>query len=64
MFAYAELHPKATRMVVRDFLCSLTKAVPYTIHTVLTDKASSSPSGKELKPIGRSRLTASAYYSS
>lgn len=36
-FAYAELHPKATRMVARDFLCSLIAAVPYIIHTILTD---------------------------
>jgi transposase InsO family protein len=36
-FAYAELHPQATRTVARDFLTSLIKAVPYTIHTLLTD---------------------------
>lgn len=36
-FAYAELHPKATRLVARDFLCSLIAAVPYAIHTILTD---------------------------
>jgi IS30 family transposase len=36
-FAYAELHPRATRMIARDFLDKLTKAVPYKIHTVLTD---------------------------
>jgi transposase InsO family protein len=36
-FAYAELHPRATRMIAKDFLDNLTKAVPYKIHTVLTD---------------------------
>ena len=36
-FAYAELHPRATRMIAKDFLNNLTQAVPYKIHTVLTD---------------------------
>ena len=36
-FAYAELHPRATRIIAKDFLDNLTKAVPYKIHTVLTD---------------------------
>ena len=36
-FAYAELHPRATRMVARDFLSNLINAVPYAIHTLLTD---------------------------
>lgn len=36
-FAYAELHPKATRVIAKDFLCNLVVAVPYTIHTILTD---------------------------
>ena len=36
-FAYAELHPKATRMIAKDFLSNLVAAVPYTIHTILTD---------------------------
>lgn len=36
-FAYAELHPKATRLIARDFLANLMAAVPYAIHTVLTD---------------------------
>jgi transposase InsO family protein len=36
-FAYVELHPKATRMVARDFLSNLINVVPYTIHTILTD---------------------------
>jgi len=36
-FAYAELHPRATRTIAKDFLDNLIKAVPYKIHTVLTD---------------------------
>jgi transposase InsO family protein len=36
-FAYAELHGKAKRQTASDFLKALIKAVPYKIHTVLTD---------------------------
>jgi transposase InsO family protein len=36
-FAYAELHPQATRMIARDFVRNLMTAVPYVIHTILTD---------------------------
>jgi transposase-like protein len=36
-FAYAELHEKANRWIATDFLKALIKAVPYKIHTVLTD---------------------------
>jgi transposase InsO family protein len=36
-FAFAELHAKATRRVAADFLRRLIAAVPYRIHTVLTD---------------------------
>ena len=36
-FAFAELHEKATRAVAADFLRALIAAVPYKIHTVLTD---------------------------
>jgi transposase-like protein len=36
-FAYAELHPKATRPIAVQFLRNLIAVVPYTIHTVLTD---------------------------
>ncbi len=31
------MHEKATRRVAGDFLRALIKALPYTIHTVLTD---------------------------
>jgi hypothetical protein len=36
-FAFAQLHQKATRAVAADFLRALIAAVPYKIHTVLTD---------------------------
>ena len=36
-FAFVELHEKATRRVAADFLRHLAAAVPYKIHTVLTD---------------------------
>src|ERR687894_2063719 len=36
-FALAQLHEKATRRVAGDFLRALIAAVPYKIHTVLTD---------------------------
>ena len=36
-FAFARLHGKATRRVAADFLHALVEAVPYRIHTVLTD---------------------------
>lgn len=36
-FAFAELHPKAGKMIAAQFLRDLVAAVPYAIHTVLTD---------------------------
>src|SRR4028119_1151226 len=36
-FAFAQLHEKATRGVAADFLRALVAAVPYRIHTILTD---------------------------
>ena len=36
-FAFAQLQERATRRVAADFLRALVAAVPYTIHTVLTD---------------------------
>jgi transposase InsO family protein len=36
-FAYAELHEEANKMVAAQFLRYLVAAVPYKIHTVLTD---------------------------
>ena len=36
-FAYAQLHPEATRATAKSFLECLIDAVPYKIHTILTD---------------------------
>lgn len=36
-FAFVQLHEKATRRVAGDFLRALATAVPYRIHTALTD---------------------------
>jgi transposase InsO family protein len=36
-FAYAELHEKAGKMAAAQFLRNLVAAVPYAVHTVLTD---------------------------
>src|SRR6478736_5675789 len=36
-FAFVELHRKATRRVAADFLRHLVDAVPYKVHTILTD---------------------------
>jgi transposase InsO family protein len=36
-FVFARLHEKATRRIAADFLRQLIEAVPYKIHTVLTD---------------------------
>ena len=36
-FAFTQLHEKATTRIAADFLRALIQAVPYTIHTVLTD---------------------------
>ncbi len=36
-FAFAQLHERATRRVAANFLQALVDAVPYRIHTVLTD---------------------------
>ena len=36
-FAYAELHDKSTRVIAKEFLERLIEAVPYKIHTILTD---------------------------
>jgi transposase InsO family protein len=36
-FAFAELHERATTPVAVDFLNALIRAVPYKVHTVLTD---------------------------
>src|SRR4051812_19834397 len=51
-FAFAELHEKAPRRVAGDFLRALAAAVPYRIHTVLTDNGThfTEPSGDGWTP--------------
>src|SRR6188472_614550 len=36
-FDFTQLHPKATTSIAADFLRALVRAVPYKVHTVLTD---------------------------
>ncbi len=49
---FVELHAKATRRVAGDFLRALAAAVPYSIHTVLTDNGThfTDPSGDGWTP--------------
>ena len=51
-FAFAQLHEKAIRSVAGDFLRALIAAVPYRVHTVLTDNGThfTEPSGNTWTP--------------
>jgi transposase InsO family protein len=51
-FAFARLHEKATRRIAADFLRALVAAVPYKVHTVLTDNGThfTDPSGDGWTP--------------
>ncbi|MCD2184975.1 IS481 family transposase [Rhizobium sp. GN54] len=51
-FAFAQLVEKATRRVASEFLRALAKAVPYKIHTVLTDNGThfTDPAGEGWTP--------------
>jgi transposase InsO family protein len=51
-FAFVELHEKATPRVAGDFLRALVAAVPYKIHTVLTDNGThfTAPTGNGWTP--------------
>jgi transposase InsO family protein len=52
-FAFVQLHEKATRQVAGDFLRALVEAVPYRVHTVLTDNGThfTEPGGNCWTPI-------------
>ena len=52
-FAYVELHQKATTAISKQFLDNLVAAVPYTIHTVLTDNGIqlTDPTGGSWTPV-------------
>ena len=45
-FAFVQLHDRATQRIAADFLRDLVAAVPYTIHTVLTDNVLRSEEGR------------------
>ena len=51
-FAFVELHQKVTRRVAGNFLRALIAAVPYKVHTVLTDNGThfTEPSGNTWTP--------------
>ena len=51
-FAFVELHEKVTRRVAANFLRALIAAVPYRVHTVLTDNGThfTEPSGNTWTP--------------
>src|SRR6185312_10810324 len=52
-FAFVELHERVTRRVAGDFLRHLIAAVPYRVHTVLTDNGThfTEPSGNTWTPV-------------
>jgi transposase/transposase-like protein len=60
-FAYVELHERATTSVSRKFLLNLIAAVPYKIHTVLTDNGLhfTDPSGESWTPADINEMIAS-----
>jgi transposase InsO family protein len=51
-FAFVELHEKVTRRIAANFLRALIAAVPYRVHTVLTDNGThfTEPSGNTWTP--------------
>jgi len=51
-FAFTELHERATTRIAADFLRALIQAIPYKIHTVLTDNGIhfTDPSGQSWSP--------------
>ena len=51
-FVFVRVTRKTSRVTASEFLEGLIEAVPYTIHTVLTDNGSSSPS-RRAPPTGR-----------
>ena len=60
-FAFVELHEKATRRVAANFLRALAAAVPYRIHTVLTDNGThfTEPTGDGWTPKDIKQMLAS-----
>jgi len=60
-FAFVELHERATTRIAADFLHALVKAVPYRIHTVLTDNGLhfTDPAGDTWSPAEIKQMIAS-----
>ncbi len=60
-FAFVELHERATTRIAADFLNALVKAVPYRIHTVLTDNGLhfTDPAGDTWSPAEIKQMIAS-----
>ena len=60
-FAFVELHEKATRRIAANFLRTLSAAVPYRIHTVLTDNGThfTEPTGDGCTPQDIKQMLAS-----
>lgn len=60
-FAFAELHERVTRRIAADFLRRLIAAVPYKIHTVLTDNGThfTEPTGDGWRPKDIKKMLAS-----
>jgi transposase InsO family protein len=52
-FAFTQLRPRATTRIAADFLRALVKAVPYKIHTILTDNGIhfTDPKGETWSPV-------------
>ena len=59
-FAYVELHRQATTAISKQFLDNLVVAVPYTIHTVLTDNGIqfTDPTGGSWTPVDIRKMRA------
>ena len=60
-FAFVELHEKGTRKTAADFLRRLIAAVPYKVHTVLTDNGThfTDPAGETWSPAEIKEMIAS-----
>ena len=59
-FAYVELHNQATRSIAKQFMLNLIEAVPYKVHTVLTDNGIqfTDPAGESWTPVDIKQMIA------
>lgn len=59
-FTFAELHDRVTRRIAADFLRRLIEAVPYRVHTVLTDNGThfTDPTGGSWSPADIKKMLA------